>query len=142
MGMTGVFNRLITRIFPPVPEDIRDDVAILRANRIETLTPMLFLMLAATTPAAIYAGVATVHPIIRIGFPVTLAIAGILGFAFLVHNRGRRMSPRRARRMIREASWAARAASCAGVSSCGKVGSLAGIGTAGTVVGEVSGGIG
>lgn len=104
-GMTGVFNSLITRIFPPVPQDIRDDVAILRANRIETLTPMLFLMLAATTPTAIYAGVATVHPVIRIGFPVILATAGILGFLFLMHNRGRRMSPRRARRMIREASW-------------------------------------
>ena len=32
--MTGVFNRLIMRIFPPVPEEIRDDVAILRANRL------------------------------------------------------------------------------------------------------------
>ena len=105
MGMTGVFNRLIARIFPPVPDALRDDVAILRANRIETLTPMLFLMLAATTPTAIYAGVATVHPIIRIGFPVILFMVGILGFLFLVHNRGRRMSPRRARRMIRESSW-------------------------------------
>lgn len=103
--MTGVFNRLITRIFPPVPEDIRDDFAVLRANRVETLTPMLFLMLAATTPTAIYAGVATVHPVIRIGFPAILAIVGVLGFLFLMHNRGRRMSPRRARRMIREASW-------------------------------------
>lgn len=103
--MTGAFNRLITRIFPPVPEDIRDDFAVLRANRVETLTPMLFLMLAATTPTAIYAGVATVHPVIRIGFPAILAIVGVLGFLFLMHNRGRRMSPRRARRMIREASW-------------------------------------
>ena len=103
--MTGVFNRLIMRIFPPVPEEIRDDVAILRANRIETLTPMLFLMLAATTPTAIYAGVAAVHPAVRIGFPVILALVGILGFLFLMHNRGRKMSPRRARRMIREASW-------------------------------------
>ena len=103
--MTGVFNRLIMRIFPPVPEEIRDDVAILRANRIETLTPMLFLMLAATTPSAIYAGVAAVHPAVRIGFPVILALVGILGFLFLMHNRGRKMSPRRARRMIREASW-------------------------------------
>lgn len=103
--MTGVFNRLIARIFPPVPDTIRDDVAILRANRIETLTPMLFLMLAATTPTAAYAGVATVHPLIRIGFPAILAVVGVLGFLFLMHNRGRRMSPRRARRMIREASW-------------------------------------
>lgn len=103
--MTGVCNRLIVRLFPPIPDALRDDVAILRANRIETLTPMLFLMLAATTPTAIYAGVETVHPIIRIGFPVTLAIVGILGFLFLRHNRGRRMSPRRARRVIREAGW-------------------------------------
>lgn len=103
--MTGVVHSVITRIFPPVPDAIRDDVAVLRANRIETLTPMLFLMLAATTPTAIYAGAATVHPMIRIGFPVILFVVGILGFLFLVHNRGRRMSPRRARRMIRESSW-------------------------------------
>ncbi|WP_447756964.1 diguanylate cyclase domain-containing protein [Sphingopyxis fribergensis] len=103
--MTGVYHWLRTRIFPPVPDAIRDDVAILRANRVETLTPMLFLMLAATTPTAIYGGVATVHPAIRIGFPVTLAIVGVLGFLFLMHNRGRRMSVRRARRMIVESTW-------------------------------------
>ncbi|MBA3941845.1 MAG: sensor domain-containing diguanylate cyclase, partial [Sphingopyxis sp.] len=93
------------RFFPPVPEAIRDDVALLRADRVETLTPMLFLMLAATTPTAIYAGVATVHPLIRIGFPLILAGIGVCGFLFLMHNRGRRMSPRRARRIIVEASW-------------------------------------
>lgn len=103
--MTGVYHTLQARLFPPIPDAIRDDVAVLRANRVETLTPMLFLMLAATTPTAIYAGVDTVHPVIRIGFPVTLAIVGVLGFLFLRHNRGRRMSPRRARRVIREASW-------------------------------------
>jgi diguanylate cyclase (GGDEF)-like protein len=103
--MTGVYHWLRTRIFPPVPADIRDDVAVLRAQRIETLTPALFLLLAATTPTAIYAGVPTVHWIVRIGFPIVLAIVGIAGFLFLMHNRGRRISPRRARRMIVEATW-------------------------------------
>ncbi|MBL0917004.1 MAG: diguanylate cyclase [Sphingopyxis sp.] len=93
------------RVFPPVPNEIRDDVAVLRAQRIETLTPALFLLLAATTPTAIYAGVPSVHWVVRIGFPVVLAVIGVLGFLFLMHNRGRRMSPRRARRMISEASW-------------------------------------
>ena len=103
--MTGVSHWLRKRFFPPIPKTIRDDIALLRADRIETLTPMLFLMLAATTPTAIYAGVQTVHPVIRIGFPVTLAIVGLLGFLFLMHNRGRRMSVRRARRMIVESTW-------------------------------------
>ena len=103
--MTGVYHWLRRRFFPPIPDAIRDDVALLRANRVETLTPMLFLMLAATTPTAIYAGVQTVHPIVRIGFPVTLALIGVLGFVFLMHNRGRRMSLRRARRMIKESMW-------------------------------------
>lgn len=102
--MTGVYHWLRTRVFPPVPKDIRDDVAMIRAQRIETLTPALFLLLAATTPTAIYAGAAGVHPIVRIGFPVILAVVGIGGFLFLLHNRGRRMSPRRARRMIVEAT--------------------------------------
>lgn len=103
--MTGVYHWLRRRFFPPIPEAIRDDIALLRANRIETLTPMLFLMLAATTPTAIYAGVETVHPLVRIGFPVVLALIGITGFLVLMHNRGRRMSVRRARRMIKESTW-------------------------------------
>jgi diguanylate cyclase (GGDEF)-like protein len=103
--MTGVYHKLQARIFPPIPDAIRDDVAVLRATRVQTLTPMLFLMLAATTPTAIYGGVPTVHPVIRIGFPVILAIVGVLGFLFLRHSRGRRISPRSARRVIREASW-------------------------------------
>lgn len=102
--MTGVFSWLGARLFPPVPDDIRDDLALLRAHRIETLTPMLFLMLAATTPTAIYAGVASVHPIIRVGFPIALVLVCLLGFAVLMKNRGRRMSPRRARRVITEAT--------------------------------------
>ncbi|WP_332820328.1 diguanylate cyclase domain-containing protein [Sphingopyxis sp.] len=103
--MTGVHHWLRTRFFPPIPEALRDDVALLRANRVETLTPMLFLMLAATTPTAIYGGIASVHPFIRIGFPIILAVVCLLGFLVLRHNRGRRMSPRRARRMIVESTW-------------------------------------
>jgi diguanylate cyclase (GGDEF)-like protein len=103
--MTGVYHWIQRRFFPPVPEEIRDDVALLRAYRVETLTPMLFLMLAATTPTAIYGGVETVHPFIRIGFPVILAVVCLLGFGVLMHNRGRAMSPRRARRVVKESTW-------------------------------------
>ena len=103
--MTGVYHWLRTRVFPPVPDAIRDDVALLRAHRVETLTPMLFLTLAATTPTAIYGGVETVHPFIRIGFPVILAVVSLLGFLILWRNRGRRMSVRRARRVIVESTW-------------------------------------
>ena len=105
MAMTGVYHWLRARVFPPVPESIRDDVALLRANRVETLTPMLFLTLAATTPTAIYAGVESVHWIVRLGFPITLAVVCLLGFLYLLKARGRRMSPRRARRVIKEATW-------------------------------------
>ncbi|WP_447760870.1 diguanylate cyclase domain-containing protein [Sphingopyxis panaciterrae] len=103
--MTGVYQSIQRRFFPPIPEAIRDDIALLRAYRVETLTPMLFLMLAATTPTAIYGGVASVHPFIRIGFPVILAVVCLLGFGVLMHNRGRAMSPRRARRVVNESTW-------------------------------------
>lgn len=105
VAMTGVIDRIRKRFCPPIPDELRDDVSVLRASRVETLTPALFLMLAATTPTAIYAGVPSVHPIIRIGFPAVLAFIGIAGFFFLWHYRGRRISPRRARRMIAEATW-------------------------------------
>ncbi len=102
--MTGVYQWLRRRIFPLVPDDIRDDIALLRAHRVETLTPALFLTLAATTPTAIYAGIATVHPFIRIGFPVILASVCLIGLLVLFRNRRRRMSPRRARRVILEST--------------------------------------
>ncbi|WP_374526420.1 diguanylate cyclase domain-containing protein [Sphingopyxis sp.] len=87
-----------------MPGDIRDDVALLRAHRVETLTPALFLTLAATTPTAIYAGVESVHPVVRIGFPIILASVCLIGVFVLWRNRGRRMSPRRARRVIAEST--------------------------------------
>ena len=102
--MTGVTSWLRRRVFPPVPGDIRDDVALLRAHRVETLTPALFLTLAATTPTAIYAGVESVHPVVRIGFPIILASVCLIGVFVLWRNRGRRMSPRRARRVIAEST--------------------------------------
>ncbi len=102
--MTGVYIWLRRWVFPPVPGDIRDDIALLRAHRVETLTPALFLTLAATTPTAIYAGVETVHPFVRVGFPVILASVCLIGVFVLWRNRRRRMSPRRARRMIVEST--------------------------------------
>lgn len=103
--MTGVFHWLRQRFFPPIPVAIRDDVALLRANRIETLTPALFLTLMATTPTAIYGSAPGVPAFVRIGLPLILAAACLTGALILFHNRKRSMSVRRARRMISESTW-------------------------------------
>lgn len=103
--MLGTINRLRSRLFPPIPVEIRDDFALMRAHRIETLSPALFLTLVATTPTAIFGGAPGVPALIRVGFPVILACLWLLGLVTLLQNRNRSMSVRRANRMIRDGTW-------------------------------------
>lgn len=103
--MLGKLTDLRLRFFPPVPVDIRDDFALLRAHRIETLTPALFFTLMATTPTAIYGGEPSVHVAIRVGLPIALALIWMLGLLNLLQTRKRAMTVRRANRIIRDATW-------------------------------------
>lgn len=94
--MRGLAYRLRARLMPPIPDAIRDDFTILRARRVETQTPMMYLMLLATTPTAAWAGAADLHWAIRFGMPGLLAVLCVLGLAENHLTRNRRMSLRRA----------------------------------------------
>lgn len=93
------------RFFPPIPAEIVDDFAIIRATRVRSQTPLLFLTLFLTTPAAIYAASPGAWLIVQVGLPVIMGAACLLGFADLMRTRNVRISPRRARRMVSEAIW-------------------------------------
>lgn len=98
--MTGILTRLRARLMPPIPKAIRDDFTMLRAQRVETQTPLMYLMLLATTPTAAWVGAAQVHWGVRYGVPALLAVLCILGMLENWQSRKRRMSLRRARILV------------------------------------------
>jgi diguanylate cyclase (GGDEF)-like protein len=109
--MIGVASQLRKRLMPPIPAAIRDDFTILRARRVETQTPMMYIMLFATTPTAAWAGSADVHWAVKFGMPALLALLCVLGMIDNWHSRQRRMSLRRASLIVgktaRVSGWVA-----------------------------------
>jgi diguanylate cyclase len=102
--MRGFIDSLRQRIMPPIPDAIRDDFTLLRARRVESQTPMMYLMLLATTPTAAWAGAADVHWGLRFGLPALLALSCIMGLWENVESRRRHMSLRRAALIVRNTS--------------------------------------
>ncbi len=102
--MIGVISSLRQQLMPPIPDAIRDDFTMLRAQRVETQTPMMYLMLLATTPTAAWAGAADVHWSVRFGLPALLALCCVLGMIENWQSRKRPMSLRRARLMVKKTS--------------------------------------
>jgi diguanylate cyclase (GGDEF)-like protein len=100
-GLTDILRR---RFVPPVPDAIRDDFTILRARRVESQSPMMYLMLLATTPTAAWAGAAELHWAIKYGMPALLAVLCVLGLVENRVSRSRQLSLRRAQLIVRKTS--------------------------------------
>jgi diguanylate cyclase (GGDEF)-like protein len=102
--MRGITDILRRRFVPPVPDAIRDDFTILRARRVESQSPMMYLMLLATTPTAAWAGAAELHWAIKYGMPALLAVLCVLGLVENRVSRSRQLSLRRAQLIVRKTS--------------------------------------
>lgn len=100
--MRGLFHNLRMRLMPPIPEAIRDQFTLLRARRVETQTPVMYLMLLATTPTAAWAGAANLHWGIVYGMPSLLAVLCVLGLVENIGSRRRHLSLRRAGLIVKK----------------------------------------
>lgn len=100
--MRVAIQHLRQRFMPPIPEAIRDQFTMLRARRVETQTPVMYLMLLATTPTAAWAGAADLHWGIKYGMPALLAVLCVLGLAENAVSRRRSMSQRRAGLIVKK----------------------------------------
>jgi len=98
--MRGFFDNLRQRLMPPIPEAIGDQFTLLRARRVETQTPMMYIMLLATTPTAAWAGAADIHWAVKYGMPALLAVLCVLGLIENKISRSRRLSLGRARLIV------------------------------------------
>ena len=102
--MRGPVARFRQRLMPPIPEAIRDQFTILRARRVETQTPVMYLMLLATTPTAAWAGAADLHWGVKYGMPALLAVLCVLGLIENVMSRRRPLGLRRAQMIVRKSA--------------------------------------
>jgi diguanylate cyclase len=100
--MRELIHNLRSRLMPPIPEAIRDDFTLLRARRVETQTPVMYLMLLATTPTAAWAGAADLHWGIKYGMPALLAVLCVLGLVENAISRRRHLSLRRAQLIVKK----------------------------------------
>lgn len=100
--MRGMLDNLRQRLMPPIPEAIRDQFTVLRALRVETQTPMMYVMLLATTPTAAWAGAADLHWGIKYGMPALLAVLCVLGLIENKISRSRHLSLRRAHLIVKK----------------------------------------
>lgn len=109
--MIGVASSLRLRLMPPIPAAVRDEFTILRAKRVESQSPMMYLMLLATTPTAAWAAGADMHWGVKYGMPALLALLCVLGLIENRMSRRRHMSLRRARIIVSKStsvsSWVA-----------------------------------
>jgi diguanylate cyclase (GGDEF)-like protein len=100
--MRGLVKNLRHALMPPVPEAIRDQFTILRARRVESQSPTMYVMLLATTPTAAWAGSADLHWGIKYGMPALLAVLCVLGLIENIVSRSRHLSLRRARLIVKK----------------------------------------
>ena len=100
--MWGTIVHLRRRLMPPIPDAIRDQFTLLRARRVETQTPMMYIMLLATTPTAAWTGAADLHWLAKYGMPALLAVLCVLGLVENAVSRRRHLSLGRAQLIVKK----------------------------------------
>lgn len=110
--MTGFVAKLRPLLYPPVPEDVRDDFVRLTASRLQLQSRLLFLTLLLTTPTSAFAASEGAPLWVRIGLPLGMAIACFAGYLSLRRELHVATSTRRATRLIRESTWVSSLLAC------------------------------
>ncbi len=103
--MRSAFETLRTAIFPVVPEAIRDDFTRLTASQLQSQSRLLFLALFITVPTNIYAASSTAPQFIRLGLPIVMGTACLIGFIGLLRDLKLERSIWRSRKLISNSTW-------------------------------------
>lgn len=98
--MTMLNRTLASRIFPPVPDPVRDEFTIHAALEAQVQSRPLLLALLITVPPVAFASSAGASLWIRYGLPALMALGCILGLIANFQSTGRINSPRSARKML------------------------------------------
>ncbi|WP_261300380.1 GGDEF domain-containing protein [Sphingomonas alpina] len=107
--MMNLVQQLRIRLFPPLPEAIRDEFVLMTAAQLQVQSRMLFLALFLTVPTAAYAYSAGAPWFVRFGLPAIMGGACFAGFLSLSRDLKISTSVRRARKLIRQSTWSSSA---------------------------------
>ncbi|NJS15283.1 MAG: diguanylate cyclase [Sphingopyxis sp.] len=97
----AMLQALKTRYWPPVPAEIRDELAVLRYARLQQQIPILYLTLIAVVLTAMLAATSGAPWWARVGIPLFLTGAGVVRFAWWMGQRGTTADADTARRHMR-----------------------------------------
>jgi diguanylate cyclase (GGDEF)-like protein len=103
--MRAIIQALANAAFPPIPEAIRADFTLLRAARLQSQIPLLYLTLFLTIPTAIYGSSEGASPFVRIGLPMVMGTACLFRFFSWMKKRNMPVDLPRAAKMLSAATW-------------------------------------
>jgi diguanylate cyclase len=90
------------RYWPPVPHEIRDELALLRHARLSEQIPILYLAVITVVSTAAMASAEAAPWIVRFGIPLAVCAVGLIRLVWWMRHRGRAVSPDEARSLIRK----------------------------------------
>lgn len=103
--MRALVQTLRRTAFPPVPEEIVGDFKLLRAARLQSQIPLLYLTLLLTIPTTIYGSSQGAPAWVRLGIPVVMGTACFARFIAWMRKRKTQLDVVSAGRMITAATW-------------------------------------
>ncbi|GAA0327800.1 hypothetical protein GCM10009087_42500 [Sphingomonas oligophenolica] len=92
-------------VFPPIPDVILGDFKLLRAARLQSQIPLLYLTLLLTIPTTIYGSSQGAPAWVRVGMPAVMGTACLLRFIAWMKKRKQTLDVQGAARMINGATW-------------------------------------
>jgi diguanylate cyclase (GGDEF)-like protein len=103
--MTFLVQPIWRAIFPPIPEAILGDFKLLRASRLQSQIPLLYLTLLLTIPTTIYGSSQGAPAWVRLGIPVVMGTACLVRFIAWMKKRKIQLDVQSAARMTFGATW-------------------------------------
>lgn len=102
--MTSVLHQIWQSLFPPVPEAVRDEFAVLGATRLQNQSRLLSLAMALTIPFVLFASDFGTSPGVRFGVPIAVGTTCLLCFISLIKDRNASGDPDLARKFMVESA--------------------------------------
>ena len=105
LTMLSTFQALWRSTFPPIPEAILADFKLLRAARLQSQIPLLYLTLLLTIPTTIYGSSKGAPFWVRVGIPAVMGIACLVRFFAWTKKSKQKLDVQSAAKMVTGATW-------------------------------------
>ena len=105
LAMISLVQTFWRTTFPPIPDAIVADFKLLRASRLQSQIPLLYLTLLLTIPTTIYGSSQGAPAWVRIGIPTVMGAACLVRFFSWTKKSKQKLDEQSAAKMIAGATW-------------------------------------